>query len=293
MNRFTRSDFLISAFWTGWRRWAVWLICIGSIFLLGALRAATDAELAFASLALLPVLVIAWIAGKRNGLFMAFLAASMWAVADFASERQFSAPWIPWANAVTRFLTYSLLALLAGQLRLQFELEYERATHDPLTGLQNRRAFLETGAEEVARSKRYSHPIGVIFLDLDEFKKLNDTMGHETGDHALCRAADALRAALRTSDRVARLGGDEFAILLPETGYDAALEAGRKASAAAKAALAQFPPVTASVGVAWFESADRPFPEMIKTADDLMYEVKKSGKGRMLSRRIDALAENE
>ncbi|MFA6314721.1 MAG: hypothetical protein WC681_24865, partial [Sterolibacterium sp.] len=85
MNRSARSDFLLSAFWTGWHRWAVWLICIGSIFLLGALRAATDAELAFASLALLPVLAIAWIAGRQNGLLMAFLAAAMWGIGDLTS----------------------------------------------------------------------------------------------------------------------------------------------------------------------------------------------------------------
>jgi len=292
VNRFARSDFLLSAFWTGWRRWAVWLICIGSIFLLGALRAATDAELAFASLALLPVLVIAWIAGKRDGLVMAFLAAGMWAVGDFASDRQFSAPWIPWANVVTRFSTYTPVALLAAQVRLQFEAEYERATHDPLPGLKNRRVFLEIGAEEVDRSKRYSHSIAVIFLDLDVFKKLNDSRGHDAGDAALCRAAEALLGALRTSDRVARLGGDEFAVLLPETGYDAAVEAGRKASAAMNAALAQFQPVTASVGVAWFAEVDRSFPDMVKAADELMYEVKKSGKGRMLSRKIATAVEN-
>jgi len=291
MNRLTRSDVLLSTFWTGWRRLAAWLICIGSLLLLGTLRAATDAELAFASFALLPVLAIAWIAGKRNGLLIAFLAAGMWAVGDIASGRQHTAAWIPWANAVTRFLTYGLVALLAGQLRLQFELEYERATHDPLTGLQNRRVFLEAGSEEIDRSKRYSHPIGVIFLDLDDFKKLNDTRGHDAGDQALCRAAEALRAALRTSDRVARLGGDEFAVLLPETGYDAAVEAGRKASVAMNAALAEYPPVTASVGVAWFAAADRSFPEMIKAADQLMYEVKASGKGRMLSRRMAAMLE--
>jgi diguanylate cyclase (GGDEF)-like protein len=217
---------------------------------------------------------------------MAFLAAAMRGIGDLTSERQFSAPWIPWANVVTRFFTYTLVAFLAAQVRLQFEAEYERATHDPLTGLQNRRAFLQAGAEEVARSTRYSHSIAVIFLDLDEFKKLNDTRGHDSGDEALRRAAEALLSALRTSDRIARLGGDEFAVLLPEIGYDAALEAGRKAHAAMNTALERYPPVTVSAGVAWFESTDRLFPEMVKAADELMYEVKKSGKARMLSRRI-------
>jgi len=288
MKRFTRSDFLLPAFWTAWRRWTVWFICIGAIGLLGAIRAATDGELAFASLALLPVLAIAWIGGRRNGLLMAFLAAGMWVVGDIASARQFSAPWIPWANALTRLVMYSVVALLAAQVRLQFERENERATLDMLTGLQNRRAFLELGGGEVVRSKRYAHPMAVIFLDLDDFKQLNDTRGHATGDLALKATARALLGALRSTDRVARLGGDEFAIMIPETGFDAAAEAGKKIFNAVKTALGKFPPVGASVGVAWFGVADRSFPDMLKAADELMYEVKESGKDNVRWRRFGA-----
>jgi K+-sensing histidine kinase KdpD len=121
MTRFTTSHFPVRTYWTGWRRWAAWSICVSALFLLGVLRMETDAEFTFASLALLPVLVIAWIGGRWNGLSIAFLAAVMWNVADIASERPFSAPWIPWANAVTRLMTYSLVALLAAQVRLQLK----------------------------------------------------------------------------------------------------------------------------------------------------------------------------
>jgi len=254
------------------------------ILLLGTLRTTTDAEWTFASFAILPVLVIAWIGGKRGGLLIAFLATAMWAASDIASDRQFSSPWILWGNAATRLMTYSLVAFLAAQVRLQFEREFERATQDALTGLKNRRAFLEVGAGEVERSKRYPHPLAVIFLDLDDFKQLNDAQGHDVGDEALQETAIALVGALRFSDQVARLGGDEFAVLLPETGYDAAVEAGRKISISINAALKKFPPVGGSIGVAWFGVADRSFPEMLKAADQLMYEVKQSGKGAMLSR---------
>ncbi|BCB27207.1 hypothetical protein SKTS_20930 [Sulfurimicrobium lacus] len=283
------SKFLLGTFWTGWRRWAAWSICIGAIFLLGALRSATDADFTFASLVILPVLAIAWIDGKRNGLLVAFLAAAMWTVADIAAERQFSTQWIPWSNALTRLMTYSLVALLAAQVRLQFEREHELATRDALTGLLNRRAFLEAGSAEVERAKRYARPLTVIFLDLDDFKQLNDAKGHDAGDAALQATAKALLSTLRSSDRVARMGGDEFAVLLPEIGYDAAVEAGRKISIAVSAALAAFPPVKASLGIAWFGEADRLFPEMLKAADGLMYEVKESGKGDMRPRRFSAM----
>lgn len=293
MKKARITYFLLGTFWTGWRRWAAWSICVSAIFLLGELRAVTDADFTFASLAILPVLVIAWIDGKKNGLLVAFLAAAMWAVADMVSERQFSTPWIPWANAVTRLMTYGLVALLAAQVRLQFEREHEHATQDSLTGLKNRRAFLEAGASEVVRSKRYAHPLAVVFMDLDDFKQLNDTKGHDAGDAALQATAKALHGALRSSDRVARLGGDEFAVLLPEIGYDAAVEAGRKISVAVNAALEDFPPVKVSIGIAWFGESDRLFPAMLKAADELMYEVKESGKHDMRARRFATINKSD
>ena len=293
MNHLTRSDFLLSSYWTGWRRWAAWSISIIAIFLLGTARTTTDAEWTFASFAILPVLVIAWIDGKRGGTLVALLATAMWVVSDIVSERQFSSPWILWGNAATRLMTYSLVAFLAAQVRLQFEREFERATQDALTGLKNRRAFLEVGVGEVERSKRYPHPLAVIFLDLDDFKQLNDTMGHDVGDAALKATAQALLRTLRSSDQVARLGGDEFAVLLPEIGYDAAVEAGRKISIAVNTALEEFPPVSGSIGVAWFREADRLFPDMLKAADELMYEVKESGKSNIRFKPFTATSQSK
>jgi len=288
MEKLWQSKFLVGTFWAGWHGWAAWLVCIAAIFLLGALRSAIDADFTFASLAILPVLAIAWIGGKRSGLFAAFLAAAMWTVADIVAERQFSNQWIPWANAVTRLMTYGLVALLAAQVRLQLEREHEYATRDALTGLQNRRAFFAAGTAEVERSQRYTHPMAIVFLDLDDFKQLNDSRGHDAGDAALRATAKALSGTLRASDQLARLGGDEFAVLLPEIGYDAAVEAGRKIGAAVNTALKDFPPVKGSIGVAWFDTAECSFPSMLKAADDLMYEVKESGKDAVRARRFDA-----
>ncbi len=286
MKKVRIPNFLLGTFWTGWRLWIVWSICVSVFVLIIVFRVATNAEFDFASLAVLPVLVIAWIGGKRNGLFVAILASAMWLVGDIASERQYSTQWIPWVNALTHLMTYSLVALLATQVRLQFEREHERATRDVLTGLHNRRAFLEAGTSEVERTKRYAHPLAVIILDLDDFKQLNDTKGHDAGDMALRATAGALRGASRSSDRVARLGGDEFAVLLLEIGYEASIEVGRKISIAVNAALQNFPPVKGSIGIAWFGEADRSFPAMLKAADELMYEVKKSGKDNVRSRRF-------
>jgi diguanylate cyclase (GGDEF)-like protein len=184
-----------------------------------------------------------------------------------------------------------LLALvLAGQfalLRQQFELEHEYATRDPLTGLQNRRAFLEGGNIEVERSKRYHHPLAVIFLDLDNFKQLNDTEGHDVGDAALQDIAKALLNTLRANDLVARLGGDEFSIMLPEVEYEDCVVASRKISHAIKQALQPYPPVTSSIGVTWYAQPDRDFGNMMKAADALMYQAKTGGKDNMIFKRFD------
>lgn len=287
-TRARRLQFLLGAYWTDWRRVATWSICLVAIFLLGLLRIKTNTELTFSSVALLPVIVIAWIEGKRSGLIMAIVGAAMWLVGDLASEREFGVEWIPWANAMTRLITYGVAVLLVARIRLQFDREHKNATHDSLTGLQNRRAFLDAGAAEVDRAKRYAHPLAVVFLDLDDFKQLNDNEGHDAGDAALRATAKALLRALRTSDRVARIGGDEFAVLLPEAGYEAAVDAGRKIFVAVNAALDAFPPARISIGVAWFGQADRVFPAMLKAADGLMYEVKESGKHNMRSRAFTA-----
>lgn len=282
----TPAEFLFGSFWTGWHRWAAWLICVGVIVLLGVLRTATDTDFTFTSMAMLPVLAIAWIDGKKPGLLVALLAAAMWLVDDIASGRQFSDAWIPWVNAITRLTTYSVTVLLVARIRLQFEREHRNATHDVLTGLQNRRAFFEAGALEVERAKRYAHPLAIIYLDLDDFKQLNDCKGHDAGDAALCATARALARTMRTSDRVARIGGDEFAVFLPETGYQAAVKAGRKIFTVVNAALKDFPPVKVSIGVAWFGKADCRFPAMLKAADELMYEAKQGGKHDLRSRRF-------
>lgn len=286
MSKSRWLSFLLTPYWHGWHRWVAWIICTCAIFSLGVLRVATDAEFSFATLALIPVLLIAWLGGRTNGQLIAFLAAAMWAVSDIISARQFSAAWIPWANSVTRWMTYSLVALLAAKVHEQYDKEHEHATRDVLTGLLNRRAFLDVGTLEVERLKRYSHPAGVVFLDLDNFKQLNDAQGHNAGDAALQEVAETLKNMLRTTDLVARLGGDEFAVLLPEIGFDAAVDTANKLLLTAHKALQKFPPVKLSIGLAWYEEINQSFPAMLEAADKLMYAAKENGKGNVRAQRI-------
>lgn len=261
-----------------WSRGLAWVVAVSVILALGAIRVATAAEFAFASLGLLPVLLIAWIAGRASGMVCAGLAATTWLIGDIASERDYSSDWIPWANGLTRFAAYGIAVALADQVRVQLLREHERAIRDQLTGLLNRHALGEVGSREVDRSRRYAHPLAVAFIDLDNFKRLNDCQGHGSGDAALRAAAAALQATARSTDILARWGGDEFVLLLPELDADAAVLAGRRISDALRTALRGFPGVSASVGVAWFEAADRPFAELLHAADGVMYLAKQAGK---------------
>lgn len=280
------SGVLYLNLWVGWKRWAFFLACFSIILLLGIIRVKTDSEYAFASLALLPIILVAWFGGKGYGVFLAFVASIMWLMADLTTNQQFSSLWVPWVNALTRLSIYSLIAFLLAVVRQQLVREREQATQDVLTGLQNRRAFLEKGNAEVVRSDRYNHPLAVFFLDLDNFKSLNDTKGHDVGDEALRVTARVLQNSLRASDQIARLGGDEFAGILPEIDYESAVETLRKVHADINNALLGFSPVTASTGISYYEKPVLPFTEMLKSADELMHEVKASSKGNVLSKKF-------
>lgn len=255
-----------------------WVVAVAVLLALGAIRIATAAEFAFASLGLLPVLLIAWIAGRASGMVFAVMAAATWLIGDIVSERDYSSDWIPWANGLTRFAAYGIVVALADQVRWQLLHEQERANRDQLTGLLNRHALADIGAREVDRSRRYAHPLAVAFIDLDNFKNLNDCKGHGSGDAALRATACALQATSRSTDLLSRWGGDEFVLLLPELDRRAAALAARRISGSLRHALADYPGVSASIGVAWFEAADRPFAAMLHAADHAMYLAKQAGK---------------
>ncbi len=255
-----------------------WALALIAIALLGILRSSTEAEYAFASAVIIPVCMVAWTGGFKHGFVVSTLAVVMWILADLLSDRQFAEVWVPWVNGLTRLTTYGFVAYMTAWVRTLLTDVVELATRDALTGLLNRRAFFELGEAEVSRARRYGHPLAVIFLDLDNFKQLNDTQGHDAGDAALMEVAAALKQTLRTTDHIARLGGDEFAILLPEIGHEAATEAGTKIANAVATALSVFKGVSVSIGIAWFEGRHGDFPGMLKAADALMYEIKQSGK---------------
>ncbi len=170
--------------------------------------------------------------------------------------------------------------------RYESELKY-MADHDPLTGLLNRRAYERSLEEHLARGERYGHAGAVMVLDLDNFKEVNDTLGHSAGDELIVRVAGALATRLRESDTLARLGGDEFAILTP-TGEraeaqrlaDSLLEVIRREHAA-RGPGGRERPITASIGIAPLEGSESlRAEEALINADLAMYDAKEAGRDR-------------
>ncbi len=156
------------------------------------------------------------------------------------------------------------------------------ARRDSLTGIANRQAFIDQVEKERERSRRYAHPLTIVYLDCDDFKTVNDTFGHRTGDAALRTVAETMVNTMRGTDTAARLGGDEFGILLPETGEQAAAEAVGKLRGVLLAAMEKNGwRITFSIGVAAFSSPADSADEMLSKADALMYGVKDGSKNMM------------
>jgi diguanylate cyclase (GGDEF)-like protein len=157
------------------------------------------------------------------------------------------------------------------------------AVTDPLTTLPNRRAFDQDLAAEVRRALRYGRPLSVIFLDLDEFKLINDRYGHDYGDIVLQQAATALRAHMRDTDRCYRLGGEELIVIAPETNVrDATLAAERLRAAIEQSAGPGAPVVTASFGVAELPTHAASGGALVRAADQAVYAAKAQGRNRVV-----------
>jgi len=175
-----------------------------------------------------------------------------------------------------RFASQSALALANAWLveRLQ-----HLASRDGLTGVANRRTLEDALATELARSRRTGRPFTLVMLDIDHFKRLNDTHGHQVGDAALRAVAEALVDSVRGCDLVGRYGGEEFAVLLPEMDPDDAVAVAERLRTRIGALLDPVP-MTASLGVAGHPTHARDADALIKAADDALYAAKRGGRNR-------------
>lgn len=192
--------------------------------------------------------------------------------------------------------TFGFVMLNSERLEVDLknaQVELQRlAETDFLTGIANNRRFFEDGEREIQRARRYGHPLAALMLDLDHFKKVNDTYGHAAGDKVLVAMTDTFRRLLRDIDVFGRLGGEEFAILLPETD----LAGGRATAERLRMAIAETQidagnrtlKITISIGVTLLSPDDAGLDAVLKRADDAMYEAKRHGRNRVVTAPLPA-----
>jgi diguanylate cyclase (GGDEF)-like protein len=179
----------------------------------------------------------------------------------------------------------SLVEQRTQELRLANEKLSELAMTDPLTKVLNRRGFFIKFNDEIERSSRYKHTISVAMIDVDHFKSFNDMEGHVFGDEALKKLAHILISKLRKTDILARYGGEEFVLMMPETGIQSALEICERLRAAIEATTFQGQNgsayLTISIGIADYPSQGETTQELIKSADQALYQAKEFGRNRV------------
>ena len=247
--------------------------------LIGIVDFLTGYEVSLSLFYLIPISLVTWCTTRNLGLAISMLCASVWYLADSFGGHHYSNPFIIHWNTLIRFCIFTVTAMLLSSLRDAMQRERKSSRIDYLTGAANSRNFYELMEMEINRALRYNHPFTVAYVDIDNFKSVNDRFGHKAGDEVLRTVANTMTACLRNVDVVARLGGDEFVLLMPETGQAAARVALTKMQ---KNLLLEMQrnawPVTFSIGVVtWIDTPCTP-DELIREADGLMYNVKNMGK---------------
>ncbi len=246
---------------------------------LGLIDYLTGPEIAFSIFYLFPILLVTWFVGRSVGIVISIVSAVVWLLADLLAGHIYSHQIIPYWNMSMRFGFFCITVLIMSKLKYSLEQERNLARTDPLTQVPNSRHFMELANIEINRADRYRHPFTLAYLDLDNFKSVNDHFGHSVGDTLLLSVADTIKKSIRVVDIVARLAGDEFAILLPETGFESARLAVQRIQENLLVCMRKNEwPVTFSIGVVTFVKIASTVDEAIRTADTLMYSVKNGGK---------------
>jgi diguanylate cyclase (GGDEF)-like protein len=258
-------------------RWFKWLLCILVIILLSRLDAIIQPHTSEDFLYVVTIMFAAWYIGPKTGIGFAVFAGGIWFAASvFDSEAAGSIPkfLLAW-DAISLTVIYLIVALIISALKQRILELNDLARLDPLTGLYNRRAFYELVNLEAARSKRSHSLYTIAYIDVDNFKQVNDALGHSGGDEVLKEIGAILKHNLRQSDMMARMGGDEFVALLPDTDPEHGKKAIQKLFTRLNEAMRHKQiPVTFSIGVVTFTDMSCPVDDMIKKADSLMYSVK-------------------
>jgi diguanylate cyclase (GGDEF)-like protein len=241
----------------------------------------TGPNLRMALFYVLPVLLVAWHNTRGVTVGVSVLVDAVWSLTSWFDAGMIYGPWIVGGNLLANGLLLTALGLAVCRLRTALEAERRHAFTCPLTGLPNARMFFASLSAEVERCRRYAHPFVLVYVDLDGFKAVNDSLGHQAGDQVLRQVAQRLQAGTRATDTVARLGGDEFAMVLAETDADGARTLLTRLQVALRE-VSRDPPVSASLGAVVYRHPPVSTAQAMARVDRLMYEGKRQGKDRLV-----------
>jgi diguanylate cyclase (GGDEF)-like protein len=243
----------------------------------------TGYEIAFSLFYVMPISLLTWSTCRWPGIIAAIASALVWLWADVVSGHVYLYPVIPLWNALIRLSFFIIIALLLSRLKDTMEREKALARTGYLTGAVNSRLFFDLFQVEIDRSQRYEHPFTLAYIDLDNFKTVNDQFGHLVGDEVLRTVVRYVKTHIRKTDVVARLGGDEFALLLPETTQESAHVALTKLHDGLLEEMQQNQwSITFSVGVLTCNATPPKTDELVRMVDELMYSVKYEGKNAIV-----------
>jgi len=255
------------------------LIGFTLIGIIGICDFLTGYEIVFLLFYVIPISSLTWFIGRWIGIMASFISAIVWFWADMASGHPYTQPLIPLLNSLLSLSFFVMITLLLSILRSTLDHEKELARIDNLTGAVNSRLFFVLLQMEMDRLQRYKHTFTLVYLDLDNFKAVNDQYGHLTGNQVLRRVVSYAKMHLRNVDVIARIGGDEFAVLLPETSYESAqVVVTRLQSGLLEEMKQRNWPITFSIGVVTCNAAQCAAEELVRIADNLMYTIKHDGK---------------
>lgn len=253
-------------------------VCIAAI---GALRIITGPEYALSLLFFFPILGCCWYLSPRVGYIAAIFSGVTWFLADLTFVGTFSHTLVPFINETLRLIVFMAGVYLLARLKEALTNEKQMALTDPLTGIFNRRAFETMANLELDRFRRHQIPFSVLFFDIDNFKTINDSYGHQTGDILLKCVAHTIQKNIRSIDTFSRLGGDEFILILSGAQKNLAASGAKKIRKVLQDEMrVRGWQVTFSIGVVVFLTPPSDLMELFSMADQAMYAAKQNGKNQ-------------
>lgn len=267
----------------GMHEYSIILCVIASFVCIGYLDHISGTEIRIFPLYFLPICLTAWRLGDIATALSVLVATAIWFIANyFTLSGQAISFNIMIINTFSQFIAFGSVSALLRWARVLLNRERELSSTDSLTGLANSRAFYASTENIIAFCKRKKKPLTLAYIDLDNFKSVNDKYGHKQGDHQLKSVAKSLKTTLRATDIIARLGGDEFIVCLPETSQtQASILLNRLHQVLKESIILDGLAFSASIGAICWEEPPEDIDNMISTADKIMYQAKKNGKNRV------------